>query len=211
MARITWDVAGTRLFEDGLDRGVLYLTDGSGVAWNGLVSVTEEPGSGAATPLFFDGKKYFDQPNGVDFSGTITAWTYPNQFLQFDGYALTLNGMYFNNQNRSTFSLSYRTYIGNDLSDVSYGYKIHILYDLTADPSNLAYETLNDSSEPSQFSWKVNSRPVAVSGYFPVSHVVIDAKTMTSTALTNIENVLYGTVSTAPRIPTPTELLTLAV
>lgn len=210
MTRLSWDAVGSRLYEIGIDRGVLYLTNGTGVVWNGLTSVAEEPNGGASAPLYFDGVKYFDQPSGIEFSGTITAMTYPNDFLPFDGYAAAGTGLFFNNQNRNTFSLSYRTLVGNDSLSNSYGYKIHILYNLTADPSTITYQTTNDGVEPTQFAWKVNSRPNTASGYFPVSHVVIDAKTATTTGLAAIENKLYGTVSTTPTLPTLAELITLA-
>ena len=210
MPRLTWDATGSRLYEIGLDRGVLFLTNGTGVVWNGLTSVVEEPTSGESTPLYYDGVKYFDQTMLTDFSGTINAITYPNDFLPFDGYTSAATGVFFNNQNRNTFSLSYRTTVGNDTLTTNYGYKIHILYNLTANPSAITYQTMNDGVEPTQFSWKVNSRPNTASGYFPVSHVVIDSKTTTTTGLAAIENKLYGTVSTTAALPTLAELITLA-
>jgi len=210
MPRLTWDATGSRLYEIGLDRGVLYLTNGTGVVWNGLTSIVEEPASGESTPLYYDGVKYFDQTTKVDFSGTINAMTYPNDFLQFDGYTSAATGVFFNNQNRNTFSLSYRTIVGNDILSTNYGYKIHILYNLTANPTSITYQTINDTVEPTQFSWMVNSRSNTASGYFPVSHVIIDSKTTTTTGLAAIENKLYGTVSTTATLPTLAELITLA-
>ena len=210
MPRLTWDNVGSRLYQIGLDRGVLYLTNGSGVVWNGLTSIVEEPSGSTTSPFYFDGKKYFDFPGESDFSGTIQAITYPNEFLEFDGYKSAATGLYYNNQNRNTFSLSYRTYVGNDLLNENYGYKIHIIYNLTTDPSTNTASTIKDTVEISQFSWKVYSRPEAASGYFPVSHVVIDSKIMSSTGLTAIENKLYGTAVTNPSLPTLTELQTLA-
>ncbi len=41
MTRLVWDQLGDRVYETGLDRGVLYFTDGGGVPWNGLTSVEE--------------------------------------------------------------------------------------------------------------------------------------------------------------------------
>jgi len=54
MARLTWDNTGERLYETGVDRGVLYIPDGNGaysdgVAWNGLTTVTESPSGAEAT------------------------------------------------------------------------------------------------------------------------------------------------------------------
>ena len=51
MSKLVWDQSGKRLYETGVDHGVLYpiQTGGvysKGVAWNGLTAVTESP-SGA--------------------------------------------------------------------------------------------------------------------------------------------------------------------
>lgn len=48
MTKILWDQIGQKLYETGVDHGVLYLPNGSGVydngwAWNGLTTVTESP------------------------------------------------------------------------------------------------------------------------------------------------------------------------
>ena len=62
MSRLTWDNTGERLFETGVKNGVLYpiQTDGKytkGVAWNGLIPVTESPsGAAAAAPYAADTK-----------------------------------------------------------------------------------------------------------------------------------------------------------
>jgi hypothetical protein len=209
MAQLTWDSIGSRIYETGLDRGVLYLTNGTGVAWNGLISVAEESQSNGTMPLYYDGVKYFDQPSPYEFSGTINAYTYPVEFLQYDGYAYAADGMFFNNQNRSTFSISYRTAIGNDTQNLKYGYKIHIIYDMTTDPSQVSYATTNDGAEPIEFSWKVNSRPQIVDGFAPVSHVILDSRLMSSGTLMTIENILYGTNSTLPRVPPASELYSI--
>lgn len=41
MPGLVWDRVGDRTYESGLDRGVLYLPDGSAVPWNGLTSIVE--------------------------------------------------------------------------------------------------------------------------------------------------------------------------
>ena len=41
MAVLTWDEVGKRVYQTGIDHGVLYLQDGTVVAWNGLVDVEE--------------------------------------------------------------------------------------------------------------------------------------------------------------------------
>ena len=48
MPALVWDQVGERLYETGVDHGVLYIPDATGVyangvAWNGLTSVSETP------------------------------------------------------------------------------------------------------------------------------------------------------------------------
>ena len=48
MSKIVWDKTGDRLYETGIKKGVLYPigengTYPKGVAWNGLIGVTESP------------------------------------------------------------------------------------------------------------------------------------------------------------------------
>ena len=62
MTALTWDNVGERLYETGVDHGVLYRvgSDGSyeaGVAWNGLVTVTESPSGAEATATYADNIK----------------------------------------------------------------------------------------------------------------------------------------------------------
>ena len=65
MAPLTWDQVGERLYEAGVDHGVLYLPDVTGkytggVAWNGLTTVTEKPTGAASNPQYADNIKYLD-------------------------------------------------------------------------------------------------------------------------------------------------------
>ena len=61
--RLSWDKAGERLYETGVDRGVFYPFTtggkyGSGVAWNGLTAVNETPSGAEPTALWANNKKY---------------------------------------------------------------------------------------------------------------------------------------------------------
>ena len=209
MTALTWGAIGLHKFETGLDRGVLYTTSGVGVAWNGLTSVTEKNAGQETTPLYFDGAKYLDYVGPSEFAGTIKALTYPDEFLIHDGIATSSNNILLDNQVRTPFGLSYRTGLGNDLLDLSYGYKIHILYNLTAVPSDVERQSVGDNTEPFEFEWSVTSRPQTVANRRPSAHIVISSKKVTSGVLTAAENILYGTGGTNPRLPTITELLAL--
>ena len=43
MAVLVWDQVGERVYQTGVDHGVLYLHDGTVAVWNGLVDVEESP------------------------------------------------------------------------------------------------------------------------------------------------------------------------
>ena len=78
---LKWDKVGERLFETGVDRGVLYSPNNgvydSGVAWNGLVSVSEAPSGAEATAQYADNIKYLNLVSAEEFGATIEAFTYP--------------------------------------------------------------------------------------------------------------------------------------
>lgn len=207
MAILTWDNVGTRTYETGVDKGVLYLSNGSGVAWNGLTSVSVTKENGETTPIFYDGKKTLDLVNPGDFSGTINAITYPEEFNEYVGFSDFNNGLFVDNQPTKTFGLSYRTYLGNDLDGAESGYKIHVIYNVTAIPNDIAYETISDSTNPITFDWSITANPVFVAGHRHTAHFVIDSTKIHEEALSDIEDALYGTISTSPYLPTPTQLL----
>jgi len=211
MTALIWDNVGERYFETGIDRGVFYGTDGLGVAWNGLISVKESPSGGASKPYYIEGVKYLNVPTKKEFAGSIEAYTYPDVFSEYDGWATLPHGLAVDEQPRKPFNLSYRTGVGNDTEGIEHGYKIHLVYNVLASPSAAEYNTLGEDLEPSTFSWNFTTTPIRPpSGLLrPISHVVIDSKKTNPTQLLFIEQYLYGTDSRPPTLPTLDELFSL--
>ena len=152
MVALAWDAVGERVYETGVDRGVLYIPDALGVydtgyAWNGLTAVTESPSGAESSPQYADNIKYLNLVSAEDFACTIEAFTYPDEFGQCDGTAAPIPGVLLGQQGRKMFGFSYRTKVGNDVDGVDYGYKIHLVYGCQAAPSEKAYATINDSPE----------------------------------------------------------------
>ena len=197
MARLEWDKTGERLYETGTDRGVLYVASNgtypTGVAWNGLTGVDENPSGAEANAQYADNIKYLELRSAEDFGATVTAYTYPDEFEQCDGSAEPTTGMYIGQQARKMFGMSYRTKIGNDVDGDEHGYYIHLIYGATASPSQRSYKTVNDSPEPIEFSWEVTTTPVNITGYKPVAHVRINSTKADAEKLAFLESVLYGT------------------
>jgi len=213
MAVLTWDGQGDRLFETGVDQGVLYIpTAGvydTAVPWNGLTAVTESPSGAEASPQYADNKKYLNLVSAEDFGGTIEAFTYPDEFLVCDGSVSPDPGVVLGQQSRSLFGLSYRTRIGNDVDGDAHGYKIHVVYNCLATPSERAYSTVNDSPEAMTFSWDFTTTPIAVTGYKDVALITFDSTKLTAGDWTAITEALYGTASTEASLPDPDTLLAL--
>lgn len=216
--KLTWDATGERYFEMGVSKGVLFVmgsagTYGAGVAWNGLSTVTESPEGAEPNDIWADNIKYATLRSTETFSGTIEAYTYPDEFNACNGEATLVEGATIGQQSRATFGLCYRTEIGSDTaSDGTAGYKLHFLYGLTASPSEKAYASINDSPEAIAFSWDVSSTPVTVtsiSGAKPTSTVVVDSRTADSTKLRELEKMVYGDTATTSKLPTPDEIYTL--
>lgn len=211
MTTILWDQPTERLYETGVDHGVLYIPTGGvydeGFAWNGLTGLTESPSGADATPIYADNIKYLNLLSAEQFGGTIEAFTYPDEFGQCDGTAEPEAGIKIGQQRRKTFGLSYRTRLGNDEDGSDHGYKLHLVYGALAAPSEKAYATINDTPEALAFSWVFSTTPVAVSGLRPTAIVTIDSTTVDSDSLAALEDALYGTVGTDPRLPLPDEVV----
>lgn len=209
MARIAWNTTGSRVYEAGVDRGVLYVESLAGIPWVGLISVDEKPNGGEATPYYIDGIKYLNLSNTEEFEASINAYTYPFEFSQCDGTAQIRSGLFFGQQKRKSFGLSYRTMIGNDVAGSSYGYKVHLVYNALATPSTRSATSYSDSVEASAFRWDLTTTPRSVSGYNPTAHVVVDSRHTHPTIMGLIEDILYGSDAEVSRLPTPEELITI--
>lgn len=214
MAKLVWNEAGKRLYETGVDRGVLYVSDGiggykKGVVWNGLVSVNESPSGAEATPLYAGNVKYVELMSNEEFGASIEAYTYPEEFEQCDGSAELADGITIGQQPRKSFGLCYRTKIGNDTAGDEHGYKIHLIYGAKAAPTEKSYTTINDSPEAITFSWEITTTPIEVAGHKPTATLTIDSTKVTPTALTAIETKLYGDTTGEATLPTPAEILAL--
>ena len=216
MAKLVWDQTGERLYETGVDRGVLYpiQTGGQytkGVAWNGLTAVTESPSGAEQTALYADNIKYLSLTSTEEFGATIEAYTYPEEFAECDGSASLATGVTIGQQARKTFGLCYRTVLGNDVDGNDHGYKLHLIYGATASPSEKGYSTVNDSPEAITFSWEVTTTPVNVTGFKPTASITIDSTKADPTCLAELEKALYGSdePSSGPKLPLPDEVKTL--
>ena len=213
MAKLVWDQTGERLYETGVKQGVLYIpTEGvysKGVAWNGLTAVTESPSGAEATAMYADDIKYLNLISAEEYGCTIEAYTYPDEFAACDGSAELAKGVSIGQQKRSTFGLSYRTTIGNDVDGNEHGYKLHLVYGCLAAPSEKAYATINDSPEAITFSWEVTTTPVTVKGFKPTACITIDSTKADPVKLTALEAKLYGGEETEAMLPLPNEVATI--
>ena len=215
MSRLIWDNAGERFYETGVKRGVLYPTkaDGTydkGVVWNGLSSVSESPSGAEANPIYADDQKYLELRSAEEFGATVEAYTYPDEFAICDGSAEVASGVMVGQQTRKRFGLCYRTILGNDTETDNYGYKLHLIYNAMASPSERSYQTVNDSPEAITFSWEMTTTPIAVGdNYKPTASMTIDSTKCDSAKLEQLEDVLYGTSEADPRLPLPAEVISI--
>lgn len=221
VGRLVWDADSERLYETGVSKGVIYPKTSagypSGVAWNGLISVTENPSGAEATGLYADNIKYLNLRSREDFSATIEAYMYPPEFALCDGTAELAAGVRIGQQARKPFGFCYQTLVGNDVDGTDYGYVLHLVYNAEAAPSSKAYQTVNDSPEAITFSWEVSTTPVNIPGFKPSSQITINSRDVDATKLAALEDILYGkdgtgddnTGAVAPRLPMPDEIATM--
>jgi hypothetical protein len=206
VATLVWDQVGERTFQTGVDRGVLYLHDGTVAVWNGLTGV-EEDTSAELKEFHLDGVKYLQNLIPGDFSGKLKAFTYPDEFDLVNGIGSVSPGLDYHDQPSKSFNMSYRTRLGDDLSGVEYGYKIHILYNVLAAADAYSYNTSDDSgAAPIEFVWSLTGTPGKLENFRPTCHVSIDSVKTPPELLQVLEDTLYGTDESNPRLPTIHEL-----
>ena len=182
--RVVW--ADAHLYSLGVSNGVLYPENSPGVPWNGLVSVSET-GDAAPTALYFDGRKYQDQFALSTFAGTLSAFTYPDEFEPCIGLE---NGV--TAQPRQTFGFTYR-----DTRE------IHIVYNAAVSPSNDQYQSTGGAITPVTFAWNFSTAPVDIPYGRPTSHLVIATDFADADSLAALEDILYGNDSNDPALPDP--------
>lgn len=228
MSALIWDAVGEHLFETGIDHGVLYpMVEGAyplGVAWNGLTGVTESPEGAEANDKYADNIKYLSIRSAETFKATVKAFTYPDEWAECNGEA-SVGGLTIGQQSRKAFGLVYRTVLGNDTEGNDHGYKLHLVYNCTASPSERDYATINDSPDAIEFSWEIDTTPVALTSkdesgkvYKPTALLTIDSTKADSTKLKALEAALFGTdadpedpqsVATDPYLPLPDAVIAM--
>lgn len=212
MSKIVWDQVGERYYETGVSKGVLYPAESGaypkGVAWNGLTSVSENRSGAEPTALYADNIKYLNLMSTEEYGATIEAYTYPKEFAACDGSKALTTGVMIGQQPRQQFGFSYQTRIGNDTDGTEHGYKIHLVYGCLASPSEMQYDTINDSPEAATMSWEISTTPVDVEGegFKPTATITISSLDVDKNKLKKLEDALYGTAEKEAYLPLPKEV-----
>ena len=207
MTALVWDQVGERRFETGVDRGVLYMADGSAVPWNGLISINETL-SREVKPYYVDGIKFLDHHVPGSYAAKLSPFTYPDELDDLIGTLEFAPGVFVHDQGQpKLFNLSYRTRVGNDLVGADHAYKIHIVYNLLAIPSDTTMSTLADSPSAQAFEWSLFGTPSQMFGIRPTSHISLESRTIDAALLVSIEELLYGSEDADPALPGLVDLL----
>lgn len=209
MTALIWDVVGQRFYETGVDRAVFYPRTGNGVVWNGLTAVNQLVTGGDKKDIYLDGEKQYVLVESEDFQAEIEAFSAPAEFLACDGVKTLAAGLYVTQQPRSMFGFSYRTIKGNDVKNNDYSYYLHLVYNALASPTTRRYSSVSDSITPTPLSWTIDTVPPDSTTYKSSAHLQVDVSLITTAKKTALENLLYGTSSTNPGLPTQSAVITL--
>ena len=216
MVALAWHETGDKQYELGVDKGVFYPLNATtsaydnAYAWNGLISVTESPSGAEVTKNYADNDVYMSLMSAEEFAATVEAYNYPDEFALVDGTAEPVPGLYVGQQPRKPFGLSYRTKVGNDSKGMDAGYKIHLIYNAMAAPSEKAYSTVNDSPEATTFSWELSTTPIDAGDVLKsTAQLTINSLKVPAAKLKALEDILYGTTTLEARLPLPTEVIGL--
>lgn len=213
MSKMIWDQIGERRYETGVEQVALFRqVDGAypaGVPWNGITALNLTPSGAESTPLYANDSKYLTLLSVEELGGTIEAYTYPDEWMECDGSAELVPGVYVGQQTRMPFGLAAKTLIGNDTELTKHGYKLHLIYGGLASPTEQSHATINDSPEATTLSWEFSTTPVVVTGHKPTSYVCIDSTKVDAEKLAALEAIIYGSEEAEPRLPLPDEIATL--
>lgn len=209
MTALAWDQVEDRRYESGIDRGVLYLQDGTAVPWNGLVSVTENTERGVKS-YFLDGIKFLDRHIPGAYSAKLGAFTYPDELDELVGVSQFVPGLFVHDQRAKLFHLSYRTHEGDVIEGAQAEYKIHVIYNVLAIPSSAALNSISNTPAPALFEWLLSGTPPQLFGIRPTSHISLHSRLIDPDLLDMIEGLLYGTDDDPPSLPDMVDLLALA-
>jgi len=209
MTALSWDGVGQKYFETGLDRGVLYLEDGNGVPWNGLTAVDEKFTGAQATPIYFDGVKINDIVAVADFSASLRAFTFPEEFGEYEGIVESSNGMFVTAQSPALFGLCWRVQVGNDVNALL-GHKIHVASNLSAIPAQRSNKTMSKNPDMVEFEWTINGISSMIPGFRPTAHLIFDTSKSQPEFVTALETILYGDVTNDPYLPSLGDLVNIS-
>ena len=201
MSKMHWDAIGEKAYEYGVSKGVLFRYNATsnkwvGVPWNGLTNVTESPDGGDAEDYYADNMLYAKLRGIESLNGSIECFTYPDEFKPCIGHGELANGVTIGQQDKEPFAIAYRTEKGNDANH-SAGYKLHFVYNCTANAAEMSHDTTEDSPNLEPLSFDYDSTPVDVPGHKPASSLTIDSNTVSAAALKAIEDAIYGTDAVA--------------
>lgn len=201
MTRLDWSQA-FREYEAGLDRGVLYFGE-EAIPWDGLVRVNEDPAVSDASPLYFEGVVFNLDQELNDFSARVEAFTYP-YFLEDVVLALSDGRTLVSTTQDSDlpFGFSYR--VKNNS-----GYSIHLVYNITATLETVIHKTLDDAMSLDPFTFVFYTTPVDVPNGRPSSHFIIDTSEIDDEKVIHVEELLYGTATYSPRLPSVADILSI--
>lgn len=198
MTRLTWGEVDRRHYEFGVDRGVFYPKGGIGYAWQGLTSVQDKTVGASQKYIYIDGVGHQNHLLMGNFGATISAITYPREFEPYDGYEGIFSG-----QPRRAFDFSYRT-----MQDGGH-YKIHLVYNAFAVPSDRTNSTVNSDVDMSLFTWEIVTTAESIEDARDTAHFVIDTRYINPGILEALETRIYGGPDQAADMPTVDELLAM--
>ena len=169
--------------------------------------MSESPSGAEANKSYADNIVYMTLLSAEEMAATVEAYTYPDEFAICDGSYEAAQGVFVGQQTRMPFGMAYRTKVGDDLKGTESGFKIHLIYNAFAAPSEKAYSSVNDSPEAATFSWELSTTPVSVDANRSTALITIDSTKATKAKMDAFLAILWGTASIEPKLPKPSEVI----
>lgn len=205
MAKIDWSNPLSRVYQQGIDRVVVYHGDYPGEPWHGVSSLGESYNTPDSS-IYQDGLLIQKVHRLPVFSASVESYSEPDILKRCMGMFDNRLGLTITGQKIKPFHFTFRTKIGDQLSGLNH-YRVHLVYQATCSDPGTKFETIDEKSNVVSKNYSITSVPIEIPGSAPSSHLYIDSRSIHPDALLLIEDQLYGTEGSDPSMIMPEDLM----
>ena len=207
MSKLDWYEEDRRYFS-GVDKVVLYSTDGTSHPWSGVTKVQLQKDVEGKSYYYQDGRKLGTNPLSLYVAGTVTCLHYPEAFDAMFGNERDVHGVLRPGNEDAKAALSYRRYVSKNTNDMA-DYQMVVVYDALFGEPMMTSDTFAQTPNPEEFvfGFQTYDGPNRVTG--KISYNVYDSREIGWAKMFALEESLHGSSRQTPKLRTASQITTL--